>query len=142
MKQVYRLFLLLIVSAITFAALALPTQSIRVVESPLSIHLTLGNPSDATTRTNKPDNFLMLKDQYALSFNNSNGGPNWVSWHLEKRDLGRRDRANDFRPDDSLPRMISRTSHIVTMQKPALTAATCVTRKIARTQPQTTRQNS
>jgi endonuclease G len=103
MKQVYRLSLFFIVSAIAFAAFALPTQSIRVVESPLSIHLTLGNPSDATTRTNKPDNFLMLKDQYALSFNNSNGGPNWVSWHLERRDLGRRDRANDFRPDDSLP---------------------------------------
>jgi endonuclease G len=80
----------------------LPVRSkdaIKPQES-VSIHLTLGNPSDADDRE---DNFLMVKVQYALSYNNSNGGPNWVSWHLEKRDLGRQDRANDFRPDDSLP---------------------------------------
>ena len=49
---------------------------------PISIHLTLGNPSNATGSVNNPTNFLMLKSQYALSYNRDRGEPNWVSWHL------------------------------------------------------------
>src|SRR4029079_3745052 len=42
---------------------------------PLSIHLTLGNPSNATADTSNPTNFLMLKPQYALSYNRDRGEP-------------------------------------------------------------------
>jgi endonuclease G len=65
-----------------------------------SVHLALGNPSNADT---DPNNYLMIKPQYALSYNNSKGIPNWVSWQLNKSWLGSVDRKNDFRPDTELP---------------------------------------
>jgi len=68
----------------------------------VSVHLTLGNPSNATQDTSKKDNFLMVKPQYVLSYNNSKGGPNWASWHLEASDIGTVNRG-DFHPDTSLP---------------------------------------
>ena len=80
---------------------ALPLGSITPQE-PVSIHLTLGNPTGATDSTSNKDNFLMVKPQYALSFNNTKGGPNWVSWHLQASDIGAESRG-DFHPDGSLP---------------------------------------
>jgi len=68
-----------------------------------SIHLTLGNPSNATSNPNNPDNYLMEKRQYALSYNRDKGIPNWVSWQLNQSWLGRVIRSNDFQPDTSLP---------------------------------------
>jgi endonuclease G, mitochondrial len=62
--------------------------------------LTMGNPSQAGTQ---PNNYLLLKPQYALSYNASKGIPNWVSWQLNQSWLGTVDRQNDFRPDDTLP---------------------------------------
>lgn len=44
----------------------------------------------------------MVKPQYALSFNNANGGPNWVAWHLVASDIGDEERG-DFHPDTDLP---------------------------------------
>ena len=66
-----------------------------------SVHLTLGNPSGASTNT--PDNYLLEKPQYALSYNNSQRLPNWSSWQLNASWLGNMPRRNDFRPDDTLP---------------------------------------
>src|SRR4051794_33954418 len=43
-------------------------------------HLFPGNPSGATADRSKPDNFLLKKPQYALSYHNGRGIPNWVSW--------------------------------------------------------------
>jgi endonuclease G len=64
----------------------------------------LGNPSIATTSTANPDNYLLEKPQYALSYNNRKGIPNWVSWQLNSSWLGSNvERKNDFRPDDTLP---------------------------------------
>lgn len=68
----------------------------------VSLHMALGNPSDATPDEANPDNFLMVKDQYCLSYNNTNGGPNWVAWHLTASDIGNEARG-DFHPDDTLP---------------------------------------
>lgn len=67
-------------------------------------HMVMGNPSGATTDTSVMDNYLMMKDQYALSYNNSRAIPNWTSWHLDTSWVtGVSDRQNDFRPDDTLP---------------------------------------
>ncbi|HEV2765271.1 MAG TPA: tandem-95 repeat protein, partial [Pyrinomonadaceae bacterium] len=42
--------------------------------------------------------------QYALSYNNDKGTPNWTSWHLDSSwTTGVADRQNDFRPDETLP---------------------------------------
>ncbi len=67
------------------------------------VHILLGNPSNATASVANPDNYLMLKPQYALSYNRSKGIPNWASWQLNKSWLGDAERQNDFRPDDTLP---------------------------------------
>ncbi len=66
-------------------------------------HLVMGNPSNAQANTNTPDNYLMRKPQYALSYNRSKGLANWVSWHLNQAWKGSADRQDDFRPDDTLP---------------------------------------
>ncbi|RPD44652.1 DNA/RNA non-specific endonuclease [Hymenobacter sediminis] len=68
-----------------------------------SQHLALGNPSGATVDPSKPTNYLLLKNQYTLSYHRDRGTPNWVSWHLEQADLGPADRQDDFRADASLP---------------------------------------
>lgn len=71
--------------------------------TPASEHLTMGNPSNAITDTNQPNNYLMEKPQYSLSYSRDNGGPNWVSWHLDSSWLGTTPRQDDFRADTTLP---------------------------------------
>jgi endonuclease G, mitochondrial len=81
-----------------------PTPSVTAPQSTkpsTSIHLTLGNPSGATEAN--PDNYLMVKPQYVLSYNRSKGIPNWASWQLNRSWLGSVDRQDNFRPDDTLP---------------------------------------
>lgn len=73
-----------------------------------SIHLRMGNPSQAGSA---PDNYLLVKSQYALSYNRSRGTPNWVSWQLDSTWLGNADRQDDFRPDESLPAGWERIRH-------------------------------
>ncbi len=68
-----------------------------------SEHLTMGNPSSAVTNVNQPNNYLMEKLQYSLSYSRDNGGPNWVSWHLDTSWLGSTPRQDDFRADTTLP---------------------------------------
>ncbi|MEY3332907.1 MAG: hypothetical protein RLZZ176_1207 [Cyanobacteriota bacterium] len=68
-----------------------------------SVHLLLGNPSQAATNVNNPDNYLMIKPQYVLSYNRSNGTPNWVSWQLNKSWFGSAERQDNFKPDNTLP---------------------------------------
>ncbi|MBO3462625.1 DNA/RNA non-specific endonuclease [Aetokthonos hydrillicola Thurmond2011] len=82
------------------------TQLLPTKQAPpqvASVHLILGNPSDATDSVTDADNYLMVKPQYALSYNKSKGTLNWASWQLNKSWLGNVDRQNNFRPDDTLP---------------------------------------
>lgn len=68
-----------------------------------SIHLKFGNPTNATSEVDSANNYLMIKPQYALSYNRDTGIPNWVGWQLNSTWLGDTPRQNDFRPDASLP---------------------------------------
>ncbi len=68
-----------------------------------SEHLTMGNPSNAITNVVQPNNYLMEKPQYSMSYSRDNGGPNWVSWHLDSSWLGTTPRQDDFRADTTLP---------------------------------------
>jgi endonuclease G len=68
-----------------------------------SEHLTMGNPSNAVTNVAQPNNYLMEKPQYSMSYSRDNGGPNWVSWHLDSSWLGSTPRQDDFRADTTLP---------------------------------------
>ncbi|OGX81344.1 DNA/RNA non-specific endonuclease [Hymenobacter coccineus] len=78
-----------------------PTQAPS--QSTLPEHLTLGNPSGATTDPSQPTNYLLSKPQYALSYHRDQGKPNWVSWHLSSSWVGSAPRQDDFRPDADLP---------------------------------------
>jgi endonuclease G, mitochondrial len=73
-------------------------------------NLAMGNPSGATTSTSNKNNFLMVKPQYALSYNNSRGAANWVSWHLSSAWKGSAPRSNSFKIDTSLPTGFLRVS--------------------------------
>ncbi|TPG72495.1 DNA/RNA non-specific endonuclease [Hymenobacter nivis] len=50
-----------------------------------------------------PNNYLLLKPQYAVSYSRDRGKPNWVSWHLDLSDRGGIDRQDNFRADPTLP---------------------------------------
>ena len=66
-------------------------------------NLALGNPSSAVTSTGSPNNYLLQHTQYSLSYNNSRGINNWVSWHLSTAWEGAALRCNCFNTDASLP---------------------------------------
>lgn len=85
-----------------------PTATITPTPTPTpaasnSVHLTLGNPSNAVTDPAFTTNYLMEKSQYVLSYHRDNGTPNWVSWHLDSSWLGSTPRQDDFRADTTLP---------------------------------------
>jgi endonuclease G len=94
-------------SSLLRATFALPLLLALVQSGPaaeVDVHLFGGNPSAATADRGKPDNYLVRKRQFTLSYNNSRGIPNWVSWQLNKAWLGKARRGNPFAPDLSLPR--------------------------------------
>ncbi|OWP63341.1 endonuclease [Hymenobacter amundsenii] len=67
-------------------------------------NLALGNPSGATASLSTPNNYLLVRPQYAVGYHARRGTPTWVSWHLSAAWLGSAPRQDDFRPDPALPR--------------------------------------
>lgn len=63
-------------------------------------NLTFGNPSNASTSST---NYFLSRSQYTLSYNNSRGTPNWVSWHLSSAWTGSTPRCDCFKSDTALP---------------------------------------
>jgi endonuclease G len=92
-----------LITAAGIAALPFIFSSKVESQSTLSPHLTMGNPTGAVTSTTYPTNYLLVKSQYALSYNNSKRIPNWVSWQLNSSWLGSTPRQDDFRADTTLP---------------------------------------
>ena len=66
-------------------------------------NMALGNPSSAIANVGNPDNYLMVKTQYALAYTNSRGTAKWVSWHLSSAWKGTATRCDCFTQDGSLP---------------------------------------
>lgn len=64
-------------------------------------NLTFGNPSNAGTTA--ANNYLISRTEYALSYNNSKGKSNWVSWHLSSAWFGSATRKDNFVSDPALP---------------------------------------
>ena len=68
-----------------------------------SVHLAMGNPSNAPANLEQFNNYLMEKPSFALSYNRDKGMPNWVSWHLENDWTGNLPRTDTFRADPAVP---------------------------------------
>lgn len=66
-----------------------------------NVHLALGNPSNAAT--GNPNNFLIERSQYVLSYSSDRGIANWASWRLSADWLGPAQRQDNFRQDGVLP---------------------------------------
>ena len=66
-------------------------------------NLAMGNPSNATTDVANGDNYLLVRDQYAMSYNKDHKTPNWVSWQLDSDWIGSVGRTGPFTPDPALP---------------------------------------
>ncbi|MGB7485402.1 MAG: DNA/RNA non-specific endonuclease, partial [Phormidesmis sp.] len=64
-------------------------------------HLALGNPSNAGQEN--PNNWLIEREQYVLSYGRDRNLLNWASWWVDARWLGQTERQDDFRPDGGLP---------------------------------------
>ena len=62
-------------------------------------HLEFGTPTDA----DPSDDILIVRDEYALSYNPNRGGANWVSWNLDASHIGGIDRCECYTPDPLLP---------------------------------------
>ena len=61
-----------------------------------------GDPTPASA--SNPDDFIIRRPQYALSYNQSRGTPNWVSYELDARQMvSGQDRCNCFTADPLLP---------------------------------------
>jgi endonuclease G len=93
----------LFLSLVILAASCAKTGVKPTVSAGRDSNLALGNPSGATANTSSPNNYLLTKAQYTLSYNRDQGKPNWVSWHLSSGWLGSAPRQDDFRADDDLP---------------------------------------
>ncbi len=68
------------------------------------VFLALGNPSNAGTAD--PNNFLLVNNYFAISYNRGRGAPNWVAWRISRGELGDfpRPEPDPFRPDARLPK--------------------------------------
>ncbi len=67
-------------------------------------NMALGNPSGAVANSSTyPNNYLMTKTQYTMSYNNSKKTCNWVSWQLSSAWLGSTARQDNFSADNTLP---------------------------------------
>jgi endonuclease G len=73
-------------------------------------YLTMGNPSGAVTNVSQANNYLLVKPEYAMSYNNSRGSCNWVSWRVGSTDLGSVPRCDCFTQDAQLPSTFFRAS--------------------------------
>ena len=81
---------------------ATPTEDI-LAPADAAEHLLMGNPSGALANVAQPNNYLMAKLQYALSYSRNLAEPNWVSWRLDNTWLGSTARQDDYRVDPAVP---------------------------------------
>ena len=70
---------------------------------PQSVHLAFGNPSNAAMDADSDENYLVVGEGSAFSYNNSRGTINWISWKTTRWDLGDSIPRPNFRPDPRLP---------------------------------------
>lgn len=90
--------------SILICALIVTQSSISEARNNGSVHLMMGTPSAATPDPKNENDYLLIRRQYALSYNNNERIANWVSWQLNSSWLGGVDRCSSFSPDPDLPK--------------------------------------
>jgi endonuclease G len=70
----------------------------------LSPHTTMGLPAAASI--GDVNHWLLLKDQYVVSFDSVHKVPNWVSWEMNAKWIGNATRSPSFNPDPQLPNTV------------------------------------
>lgn len=79
------------------------TLSVLPADAPTSAeyldHREFGTPTDA----DPSDDLLIVRDEYALSYNAARGGANWIAWNLNATQFGSAERCECFTPDPALP---------------------------------------
>ncbi|MBW4445008.1 MAG: DNA/RNA non-specific endonuclease [Plectolyngbya sp. WJT66-NPBG17] len=98
-RRIYYVFF-----SILICALIVIQSSISEARNNGSVHLMMGTPSAATPDPKNENDYLLIRRQYALSYNNNERIANWVSWQLNASWLGGVDRCSSFRPDPDLPK--------------------------------------
>lgn len=102
-RQRGRLIAGLVIMAVAYGMMTGCTSILNQINQNIgNPNLLLGNPSAAISSPSTPDNFLISKPQYVLSYNRDQGRPNWVSWQLNQSWLGDLPRG-PFQTDTSLP---------------------------------------
>ncbi|MGI9088917.1 MAG: DNA/RNA non-specific endonuclease [Chthoniobacterales bacterium] len=86
---------------VVIAALAIANEPARAGIG-LSLQMQLGNASGAIVDPNNHQHYLVQRDQYALDYSDTLGGPNWVAWDLTSGDIGTTPRGN-YTTDNTLP---------------------------------------
>lgn len=99
--SIYHLFMknLLILTLLTLFTLPTSAQ-IPLPAYPPEV-LRYGNPSEADAL--QPDNYLIQKQGYILSYNRSKAHANWVAWTATTEWNGTAERKDKFTPDNTLP---------------------------------------
>ena len=101
MKKTFILFALLVFLC------SIHEQKAQLIHSE-SIHVELGIPLD----NNASNDYLIIRPQYALSYNSELNVPNWVSWNLHRGWFGGVPRySGSFIQDTSLPAEYYRVKH-------------------------------
>ncbi len=107
MKKIFPLLLLpiiLFVYSCREDESSVPIEEYCPIGDLAELHLLLGNPSNAQTDINMPNNYLLEMDEYAVSYNRDRAIPNWVSWYLSTQWFtGDGNRQDDFRENPFLP---------------------------------------
>ena len=77
----------------------------KTADEARQVYLALGNPSNAAT-AGDPNNYLLINNYFALSYNRERGTPNWVAWRISRAEVGDfpRPEPDPFRPDPRLPK--------------------------------------
>ena len=65
--------------------------------------MALGNPSGAATNAALRTNYLLARNQYALSYNDDTHQANWVSWNYSSADSGSSGRTEAWAVESELP---------------------------------------
>jgi len=65
-------------------------------------HVALGMPSKASKKS--PNDYLVARNEYVISYNSARKVPNWVSWRVRPGDMVSHARHNGFRTDRTIPK--------------------------------------